>query len=68
LSSALPTVRELYDFAIDNLPSLHHHIQNINHPQHIEERLKKSVVDGTQRTKTGAILLLTEKYVTSSLY
>jgi curved DNA-binding protein CbpA len=66
----LPNVKELYDFAMDHFPT--DGIQNINHPQHIDERLKKSINQNNNKSKKkkkkGAILLMTDKYHTSTLY
>merc|ERR1712232_748553 len=61
---AIPNAKKLYEFAIDHFPT--DTIQNINHPQHLEERLQKAILKDEK--KVGAILLLTDKYKTSSLY
>ena len=63
-TSSIPNAKQLYDFAIDHFPT--YTIQNINHPQHLEERLQQAILNDDK--KVGAILLITDKYKTSSLY
>ncbi len=61
---SIPNAKKLYDFAVDHFPT--DTIQNINHPQHLEERLQNAILN--DENKIGAILLVTDKYKTSSLY
>jgi len=59
----MPAARQLHEFAIESMPS--HLIQNINHPNHIQQRL----VDTRRKKKSqGSILLLSDKYETSPMY
>eukprot|EP00557_Chaetoceros_sp_GSL56_P011389 CAMPEP_0176481270 /NCGR_PEP_ID=MMETSP0200_2-20121128/2728_1 /TAXON_ID=947934 /ORGANISM="Chaetoceros sp., Strain GSL56" /LENGTH=534 /DNA_ID=CAMNT_0017877459 /DNA_START=386 /DNA_END=1990 /DNA_ORIENTATION=+ len=57
------TMKKLYDFAIEKTPF--DMVHNINHPTMIDERLKRASKD---QKKLGSILLLTDKYETSSKY
>ena len=54
-----PSAKDLHDFAMGNMPQ--HLVLNINHPHQVEERLLTGKGD-------KGILLLTDKYETSSLY
>lgn len=58
-----PTMKQLYDFAVENTPF--DLVHNINHPTMIEERLKQPSKD---KRNLGSILLLTDKYETSPKY
>ena len=58
----VPTAKALNDFAVENM-SKSVDIQNINHVSQLEDRLFVA-----SKTKKGAILLLTDKYETSTLY
>jgi Thioredoxin domain-containing protein len=58
-----PTMKQLYDFAVEKTPF--DLVHNINHPTMIEERLKQPSKD---KRKLGSILLLTDKYETSPKY
>lgn len=61
--SSMPTMKELYDFAIEKMPF--ELVQTINHPSKIDERLLQVA---KKEKKVGAILLLTDKYETSPKY
>jgi hypothetical protein len=58
-----PTMKQLHDFAIEKTPFDRVHM--INHPSVIDERLKNP---SKKEKKFGSILLLTDKYETSSKY
>jgi curved DNA-binding protein CbpA len=63
-SQDAPTAKNLHQFCMDNMPkSL---VQNINHVAQIQERLLDPLLD--KSSLLGAVLLLTDKYETSSLY
>jgi hypothetical protein len=55
----IPSAKALHDFCVDNMPR--DLIQNINHVSQVEHRLLGNV-------KKTAVLLLTDKYETSTLY
>ena len=62
-SEKAPSMKAIHEFALSEAPfSL---IQQCNHPAHVEDRLT-SVAKSQQ--KVGSILLLTDKYETSSKY
>ncbi|KAL7565559.1 hypothetical protein ACA910_003831 [Epithemia clementina (nom. ined.)] len=61
---SIPTARDLYDFAIQNMPN--DLISNINQPMQVQQKLLEPLA-ASQKFR-GAILLLTDKYETSSLY
>jgi curved DNA-binding protein CbpA len=61
--SPMPTMKALYDFAIEKMPF--DLVQMINHPSMIDDRLLQVA---KKKKKIGAILLLTDKYETSSKY
>jgi hypothetical protein len=56
-------MKALYDFAIEKMPF--DLVQMINHPSMIDDRLLQVA---KKKKKIGAILLLTDKYETSSKY
>jgi len=58
-----PSMKELHDFAIEKTPFDGVHM--INHPSAIDERLKNV---SKKQNKIGSILLLTDKFETSSKY
>lgn len=61
--TGIPTMKALHDFAVEQLPM--ELVQMINSPSMIEDRLLKAV---KREKKSGAILLLTDKYETSPKY
>jgi curved DNA-binding protein CbpA len=61
--SSMPTMKALYDFAIEKMPF--ELVQMINHPSMVNERLLQVA---KKEKKAGAILLLTDKYETSPKY
>lgn len=54
-----PSAKDLHEFAMKSMPT--HLVHNINHPHQVEERL-------LQKQGQKSILLLSDKYETSSLY
>lgn len=57
-TESIPSAKALHDFVIENMPT--DWIQNINHVSQIHDRLLGK--------KKNAVLLLTDKYETSTLY
>jgi len=59
---SVPTAKELHEFATQKLPF--HLVNNVNSKVHIQDRLLSSKT----KYKQAAVLLLSDKYETSSLY
>lgn len=60
----VPSAKQLHEFVTENLPV--ERIQNVNNSPHIQERLLDALL--SKKKHKAAILLLSEKYETSSMY
>jgi len=62
----LPSARNLYEFALQHMPK--DLITNVNQPQQLHSKVLQPLTTSSTTKPEGAILLLTDKYETSTLY